>query len=544
MRYHSTQARKACLPAIASTGLIFAWLLGPSQCGAGTLRSGSRGDDPTKYRQTRTCNPPPEATKEDMSLAMAVLRDTTQIEHWDGVAWYLGELGFPESFEPLRDFVWAIHDHGDSLPQTLAALTKAQASIGHVAASNPAALDYLIQSTNPSFWESLPWKDHRRTAREVRLEMSKASITGLGWAGVPEAGQMLSRLRQWPYVEAQRTTIDEAFRRFRYVSLGRKYSPADLRSVSRLHLPEILRESTDSSLIFGAWRWMRSSGWGWGYYAPPVCGWSRTLVLERDSSYSLWEEDSVDTYRICGGKFTMRTAPKGSWIEFEDWSWGHPNIYWPRIMGPNLIALRPGEARGVWHGHLGLTHYFTRVPASGGSFDRISAKSWRPPRVRRLSSTAYSIEVPEPLRRLSGSAESRRWSSYSRLGPEEYEYTHYQTPSGVIGDFDGDSLADVAILGYDDDDRNVVTCLLSNRGAPQAAVAWTEHGSGSEDGPTRPRHYLKLFASGRSYVNSRGQRTVLSTDAIWVVGKDGGSSILYHGNGGFHQAKPAHHGGD
>jgi len=365
--------------------------------------------------------------------------------------------------------------------------------------------------------------------------MSNASIKGLGLSGAPEAGQMLSRLRQWPYTETQRETIEEAFRKFRHVSFLRRYSPADLRLISRRHLPELLPEATDKSLILGAWRWMRSSYSG-GYNAPPACDWSRTLILEPDSTYSFWEEDSADVYRICGGRFIVHTTSKGQWIDFEGWSGGDSKVYWPRIMGPDLLALRPGGSKGVWHS-MGATLTFQRERATSQPRDRKSAHTWLPPRIYRTSLSYYSIQVPLQLRRLSGFTESRRWSFYRGLGPKGYRYTHYQIPSGVIGDFDGDSLADAAILGYDDDKRNVVTCLLSNRGAPHAVVAWTERGSGTKDWPTRPLHYLELVPSGRSYVDSSGKRMILVADAIGIVGKLGGSSVLSYENGRFHLAK-------
>jgi hypothetical protein len=533
MHRRGAHAHKPDPATIASTGLCLAWLFGSTICIADTAWGDSIAPRAASG-QNRVCNPAPEATAEDAKLAAAVLRDTTQIEHWRNVAWYLGELAFSECYDLLRDFVWETHGHSDTSHYMLDAITSAQASIGHVAASSPAALDYLIQSTNPAFWRSLPWRDSRRTEREMRLEMSKASIKGLGLSGAPEAGQMLARLRQWPFAESQRATVEDAFRRFRNVSRLRKYSPADLRPLSRYHLSELLPATEDSSLLYGTWRWMRSSSGG-GYSAPPICGWSRTLVLEPDSTYSFWEEDSADAYPICSGRFTVHATSKGLWIELENWSWVGPGTYWPMLRGPDLLALRPGGSRGVWHS-LGSSHIFAREPATVPPVERNSAKVWRSPRVRRSSRASYFIEVPRPLRGLSASAESRRWSSYSKLGPKNYEYTHYQIPSGVIGDFDGDSLADVAILGYDDDYRNVVSCLLSNRGSPRAAVAWTERGSGRKDQPTLPLHYLKLFASGGSYVDSRGNRTDLPTDAIWVVGKDGESTILYHGNGVFHQA--------
>lgn len=542
MRPSGGSSHRASRTTLPYAGLGLALLLAAeSACSAGAPgweAAGSTALRPSAEDSSRRCNPSPHATIEDMRLAVAVLQDTTQIASWGNVAWYLGELGLPGSFEALRNFIWDSHEHADTLHVMLGAITSAQASIGHIVGSNPRALDYLIRSTNPTFWKSLPWKDPRRTAPETWLEMSKASIRGLGISGTSEARQMLGRLRQWPYDEAQRATIEEAIKRSHHVSLRRRWAPADLRPLVRVHVTEILPATTDSSLLFGTWRWMKSNGSGYAY-APPSCGWSRTLDVRPDMTYSLWEEDSARVYPICSGRFTLHSSPKGHWVEFEGWSWDGPGTIWPLIMGPDLLALRPGGTRGPWYGHLGLTHVFARGQTRTSSFDRTATKRL-PPRVRRLLFSAfvpggsYSIDVPPPFRRLSSGILRRRHKlRHWGLVPEDYEYTHYQIPTGVIGDFDGDSLADVAIYGYSEERRNVVTCLLSSRGSPRAVVAWTERGSGDRNRATRPWHYLELCRSGQSFVDSTGKRLVLATDAICFIGKEGERSMIYLENGVF-----------
>jgi hypothetical protein len=155
-------------------------------------------------------DPVPEATAADIPPAVAALSDTTQMANWHNIAGYLGFLGFPECFGPLHNFIWS-RFRGEVGPATSAIYT-AQANMGPVAASSPEALRYLIQATAPEFWKSLPWRDPRRTDPELRLAMSEASIYALGMSGTPEAGQMLARLRQWPYRDAQRTSIESAIR--------------------------------------------------------------------------------------------------------------------------------------------------------------------------------------------------------------------------------------------------------------------------------------------------------------------------------------------
>jgi hypothetical protein len=154
--------------------------------------------------------PVPEATAADIPLAVAALSDTTQMANWHNIAGYLGFLGFPECFGPLHNFIWS-RFRGE-VGSAMSAVYTAQANMGPVAASSPEALRYLIQATAPEFWKSLPWRDPRRTDLELRLAMSEASIYALGMSGTPEAGQMLARLRQWPYRDAQRTSIESAIR--------------------------------------------------------------------------------------------------------------------------------------------------------------------------------------------------------------------------------------------------------------------------------------------------------------------------------------------
>ncbi len=522
-------------------------LTATSPCTAQASALGRAGNgtaiDRSVAGRDRICNPEPEATLEDMRLAMAVLRDTTEMANWRNVAWYLGELGFSECFEPLRSFVWGKHAHGDPMSYMFDAVSSAQGSIGYVASSYPPALHYLIQSTDPAFWKFLPWRDSRMTGPELRLAMSEASIKALGMSGAPEAEQMLARLRQSPYRESQRSTIEEAIRTHHRVLLQRRYSPTALREFSLLHLPEILPATSDSSII-GAWRWMRSGGSSGAYHTPPVCGWSRTLFLERDSSYSFWEEDSVGEYPICSGRFIVHTGgghSKGPWIEFRNWAWGGSGTFWPRFMGPDVLKLSLGDAEGVWH-DLGATHTFVREREGIAPPSTIGFKRWRPPRISRFTPSSYYVELPEPLERALASVRVREWDlSHSRaLVPRDYQYTHYQIPSGVIGDFDGDSLADAAIFGYDEENRNEVICLLSNHGSPRGTLAWRDPIPAEQQRhPSRPSYYLELCPSGRPVLDSTGVRTILVTDGIYRVSISGERSIIHYMNGAFHRGMPA-----
>lgn len=161
-----------------------------------------------------------EATLDDLQRAVADLSDSTQIANWHNIAGYIGVLGFPEGFRPLHDIIWT-RFHGAIDGEALSAVNSAQANMGPVAASSPGALKYLIESTRPSFWKTLPWTDPRQPSGALWLHLSELSIYALGVSGNAEAGQMLARLRQSPYREAQRPAIEAAIREHqRVVQVG------------------------------------------------------------------------------------------------------------------------------------------------------------------------------------------------------------------------------------------------------------------------------------------------------------------------------------
>jgi len=489
----------------------------------------------------RVCNPPPGATPEDMKLALTLLRDTTQIPNWANIAWYVGESGSPEYFEPLKEFVLGGHAPID--PGTwFGAITSAQLGIGIIAASSPQALRYLSQSTNPTFWKTFP--------QDVRLAMSETSIEALGNSGASEARQILLRLRQWPYRESQRDAIEKAIRECGRRATERKYYGLPSRFYSNHHLLEIIASRTDSISLLGSWRWIRTMNLS--YITPPDCGWSRTLIFARDSTYSFWEQDSAHVYRVCGGKFILHSSegnPKQSWVELRDWSWQDPGTFWLRRAGPDLLELSAGEARGPWTSELGLTHTFLKE-TNPVALDQVTdIRNWRPPRVLRTADRYY-IEMPKPMKALLYESESfMPWDlRYTRnpnhqgfLVPRTYAYTHYQIPSGVIGDFDGDSLADAAVYGYDGTNRSAIVCILSNHGLPHKVVAWLEplRSKRKEQQLSRPLLYLERCTSGQSFLDSSGTPSVLGSDGFCTTWADGERSIFYYANGDFHRGSPA-----
>jgi hypothetical protein len=422
----------------------------------------------------------------------------------------------------------------------IGAMISAQTSIGFIASASPQATRYLIQGTRPSFWTSLPWDDPR-TSSELHLAMSEASIRALGLSGAPEAGQALARLRQWPYNEAQRGVIKEAMEYHHRYTLMRKWEPHYRNPSSLRRIREILAPVSDSMSLVGQWRWVRSTGWG-ANYVPPASGWSRTLVVQGDSSFSFWEFDSAGSYRLCSGRLSIHDSAigraKGSWIEVRGWP--DYRVFWLRYAPPYLL-LMPGSPRGPFFDR-GLTFTFTREIEPLAPSDTISASAWRPPRlIRSLESPHYWIELPDQLQAILYGMLRDRWTSSRRNVPNRYSYTHYQIPAGVIGDFDGDSLADVALYGYDEGKRNTVVCVLSNGGSPQGRVVWRESTKAKrrDESPSSPNLYLERCPRGEWVADPAGIQEVLAADGIYVTTVKGERSIYYYADGDFRHGTPA-----
>jgi hypothetical protein len=114
---------------------------------------------------------------------------------------------------------------------------------------------------------------------------------------------------------------------------------------------------SDSLALFGAWRWVSTRG---GMFrtneVPPPTGWSRTLVFRTDRTYAYWEQDSVGSYIIYSGKFTVHRsrhsriedAPEVSlWVELEGWGWTWDDKQLVAFYGSNGILMYPGSEEGT-----------------------------------------------------------------------------------------------------------------------------------------------------------------------------------------------------
>jgi hypothetical protein len=69
---------------------------------------------------------------------------------------------------------------------------------------------YLVNGTNPAFWDSLPWRERYYSRPQLSLLLSEVSINGLACIPSPTAANILARLSNRPYSDGQVSNLLEA----------------------------------------------------------------------------------------------------------------------------------------------------------------------------------------------------------------------------------------------------------------------------------------------------------------------------------------------
>jgi hypothetical protein len=291
--------------------------------------------------------------------------------------------------------------------------------------------------------------------------------------------------------------------------------------------------TADSPSLVGTWRWIRSYG-SWGAdIRPPTTGWSRYLYFPGDRTYSFWEEDSVRNYLLGGGEYTFHaigTARHQPWIELPGWQGAPSADRWVRFLGPDTLTFYPGGGDRVVSDD--NEDVFVRAPEKGAPpYDRNEEGcSWRPPRLWTYEPGLYGVYLPTAINEaFGGIGRLSEWKD-SAYDWANYRYTNSQIPSAVIGDLDGDSLADVAIHGFEGSVERVV-CLLSNHAKTRALTIISQPLALA--GPVRPNFYLELFPAGEVVEGPRGEDLRLKTDGIRVTSRNGESKVYYFWGGAF-----------
>jgi hypothetical protein len=288
---------------------------------------------------------------------------------------------------------------------------------------------------------------------------------------------------------------------------------------------------------------------------PPPSGWSRVLYLRHDGTYSFWEQDSVANYLVCSGKNAMHPCvgfmddgPQASLcIELQGWPDELKGRELVAFLGPDTMLTYPGgNGFGVADD---LMHTYVREgemnePPSSA----LSRNPDRPPRIRNGLTGSYYVELTSLVNLLWSQGPFYEWMDwqYPASVRNAYRYAHYQIPSAVIGDFDGDGSLDVAVHGSAGNSENKVICVLSNRGERRAMLLLSEPTASDRPPPPKagnagragPSLFLTLLHAGEGARDLDGKVVSFRNDVILVARPNGYATPHYYESGEFRTGQP------
>lgn len=127
---------------------------------------------------------------------------------------------------------------------------------------------------------------------------------------------------------------------------------------------------TDTAGLYGTWAWTETSGGQLpGRSTPGACGCERLLLIRQSGTYEFVEQDSVNEYVLCSGRFTARSGgglrPSPGWaadfvLRFDHWwkPYEHGEFL-ANVDGTDTLRMHPGSPE---HGvDDALEHRFVRV---------------------------------------------------------------------------------------------------------------------------------------------------------------------------------------
>ncbi len=253
------------------------------------------------------------------------------------------------------------------------------------------------------------------------------------------------------------------------------------------------RSPVDSTWLAGEWEWHETSVNAVGdlgrgrertVEGPGRRGYRRRLIFHRNGELEMFEIGPEKVLRALKGTFSIASVPQGTLLTIFNWLDALPDrksvTFAASKKGPSSLSMNSWEDDGA------RTETFVRVPAVGR--DGVPTDTGRviapidTPKVR-LEHGRVQITLPEPMKaalrrqdptfQLWGEADSRE------LNPGPSKDTRALGPSAIVGDFDGDLLRDVALLGRSGADQ-VVIAILSDHGniGGRGRVAKSAAGSG------------------------------------------------------------------
>ena len=246
--------------------------------------------------------------------------------------------------------------------------------------------------------------------------------------------------------------------------------------------------SVDSLWLVGEWEWHDSpSGKGWRiphHSGPAQKGYRRRLVFHRNGEVEVFDIGSDGVLRALRGRYSVDHEPDGTVVTISNWFDLYPGLNKASFRavkeGPTVLNFQHSAGR------------FIRVPSvlkDGAPTDtgKIVAPI-EPPSVRfRQDGTRVTLSSPmlaalqkcDPAFRLWQEADTRA------LGLDTDRDPGGRGAPAIVGDFDGDMLLDVALLGRSGADQ-VVIAILSDHGNVRAVeVAWRKVRLGKGEHKTR-----------------------------------------------------------
>ena len=124
-----------------------------------------------------------------------MLRDNAQKTRWSTIAQTLAMIGTPEVFDTLQAFMWTRFTGVIADSYTLKALIDAHGAICNIAPARPDVYDYLVRTSDPSAWKTLPWR-RAKAMDSVISALSLISINGIGTIPTAEARNFLLQVKQ------------------------------------------------------------------------------------------------------------------------------------------------------------------------------------------------------------------------------------------------------------------------------------------------------------------------------------------------------------
>src|SRR5712671_2164746 len=271
------------------------------------------------------------------------------------------------------------------------------------------------------------------------------------------------------------------------------------------------RAPIDSQWLAGEWEWDETSREGYlprpgPYDGPAHRGYRRRIVFRRTGDVEMFEIGPNRVLRAQRGTYSVVQESAGARFTISNWLDnfnGDAGSFIASKEGPSSLIIYP------WGVFDASRETFVRVPPvvkdgaptdSGKVIAPIDTPSMR------LDRNGSHIILPEPMKaalhkrdpafRIWDEADSQELDAGAGKG------LGVLGPSAIVGDFDGDLLRDVALLGRSGADQ-VVIAILSDHGNIRAVeVAWRRVRPGKRENKSRgdpqaiPPIYLELAPRG------------------------------------------------